>query len=285
MPVEPEELEDSEHVDSVNAAAPDPEATHDAQVDEDEQPFLQHLIELRQRLLRSAGSVFVLFFPIYYFANDLYEFIAGPLLIHLDNGQMIATEVGSPFLTPLKLAVFVALIFSMPVILHQLWGFVSPGLYLREKRFARPLLVSSIALFYLGMAFAYYAVFPLVFQFIASVAPESVSMTTDINSYLNFVLKMVFAFGIAFEIPVATFLLVLTGLTTPDNLARKRPYVFIGCFVVGMLLTPPDMLSQILLAVPAWMLFEVGIALARMVKPRADDEEEDAGDEATDTAG
>lgn len=244
----------------------DPTA-HDANVDNDERPFLEHLLELRQRILYALLAVLILFFPLYYVANELYSFIAAPLLAHLpDGGQMIATEVASPFLTPFKLALVMALFLGMPVVLHQLWSFISPGLYLHEKRFALPLLVSSITLFYLGMAFAYYLVFPLVFKFFAGVTPAGVTMMTDISRYLDFVLKMFFAFGIAFEIPVATLLLSWTGLTNADKMARKRPYVIVGCFVVGMLLTPPDVISQLLLAVPTWLLFELGVFLARFAE-------------------
>jgi sec-independent protein translocase protein TatC len=212
----------------------------------------------------------VLFFPVYYFANEIYQFVAAPLMAHLpQDATMIATEVASPFLTPFKLAVVTAVFAAMPFILHQAWAFVSPGLYLHEKRFALPLLVSSIALFYSGMAFAYFLVFPLVFAFFTAVAPEGVTMMTDINRYLDFVLKMFFAFGIAFEIPIAILLMVWTGLASAESLARKRPYVIVGCFVVGMLLTPPDVISQLLLAVPTWLLFEVGVFLARFVAKRA----------------
>ena len=232
-------------------------------------PFLQHLLELRQRLLRAVLAIGALFLPIYYFANDIYAFIAAPLMAHLPGGEMIATEVATPFLTPFKLAAFTSFFAAIPYLLHQAWGFVSPGLYLREKRFALPLLFSSVALFYLGMAFAYYAVFPLVFQFFSGAAPEGVTMMTDINRYLDFVLKMFFAFGVAFEIPVATFLLALSGLTTPASMARKRPYVVVGCFIAAMLLTPPDVVSQLLLALPAWVLFEVGVVLSRLAQPKA----------------
>ena len=241
------------------------EQEHDRQVDSDEQPFLTHIIELRRRILRSLSSVAVLFVPMYYFIDEIFAFISGPLREKLP-GDMIATQVASPFLTPFKLAIYAAIFAAVPVLLHQMWGFVSPGLYLREKRFAAPLLFSSIVLFYLGMAFAYYLVFPLVFEFFASVTPEGVAMMTDINHYLDFVLKMFLAFGLAFEIPVATVLLVLSGLATPQGIASKRPYVVVGCFFVGMLLTPPDIISQVLLAIPAWVLFEVGIALSRMIK-------------------
>lgn len=249
----------------------DKERQHDEKVDANEQPFLSHLIELRQRILRSLLFLVVVFVPVFYFVTDIFDFVSEPLRAQLP-GEMIATQVASPFLTPFKLAVYTTIFITIPFLLHQAWGFVSPGLYLREKRFAVPLLVSSTLLFYLGMAFAYYAVFPLVFQFFASVTPTDVAMMTDINHYLDFVLKLFFAFGLAFEIPVATVLLALTGLTSSRSMARKRPYVIVGCFVIGMLITPPDVISQILLAVPAWLLFEIGILLARMVeKPDIND--------------
>jgi sec-independent protein translocase protein TatC len=248
---------------------------HDALVESNEQPFLDHIIELRSRILRALLVVVVAFFPIYYFANDIYHFVAAPLLAHLpSNSGMIATAVASPFLTPFKLAAVSAVFAAMPFILHQAWSFVSPGLYLHEKRFALPLLVSSIGLFYGGMAFAYYLVFPLVFQFFASVTPVGVTMMTDINSYLDFVLKMFFAFGFAFEIPIAILLMVWSGITDAKSLAAKRPYIIVGCFVVGMLLTPPDVISQLLLAIPMWLLFEVGVYLARFIQRRTEALEE-----------
>ena len=242
---------------------------HDLAVDSNEQPFLDHLIELRSRILRSLLVVGVLFIPIYYFANPLYEWIAAPLTAVLPQGSsMIATQVASPFITPFKLAVFAAIFLGVPFLLHQVWAFVSPGLYRHEKKFAVPLLMSSIFLFYAGMAFVYYLVFPLVFAFFTTVAPEGVAIMTDINQYLDFVLKMFLAFGIAFEIPVATMLLVWSGITTPDGMADKRPYVIVGCFIVGMLLTPPDVISQLLLALPTWLLYEVGIFMARYIGKR-----------------
>ncbi|MEQ8486598.1 MAG: twin-arginine translocase subunit TatC [Pseudomonadales bacterium] len=257
---------------------------HDHQVDTHEQPFLDHIIELRSRILRALLMILVLFFPIYYFANDIYQFVAAPLLAHLpESSSMIATAVASPFLTPFKLAIVSSVFAAMPFILHQAWAFVSPGLYLHEKRFAMPLLVSSILLFYAGVAFAYFLVFPMVFQFFAAVTPTGVTMMTDINQYLDFVLKMFFAFGFAFEIPIAILLMVWTGLTSPDSLARKRPYVIVGCFVVGMLLTPPDVISQLMLAIPTWMLFEVGVYLARFIERRAQ-QADDAGTAAHDDA-
>ncbi|MFW6092939.1 MAG: twin-arginine translocase subunit TatC [Pseudomonadota bacterium] len=257
--------------------AKDDPRDHDAEVDGNEQPFLDHLIELRSRILRALVVVLVLFFPIYIFANEIYQFVAAPLLAHLPTQSgMIATEVASPFLTPFKLAVVTAVFAAMPFILHQVWAFVSPGLYLHEKRFALPLLVSSILLFYCGMAFAYFLVFPLVFQFFTAVTPAGVTMMTDINRYLDFVLKMFFAFGFAFEIPIAILLMVWSGITTSAKLAAKRPYVIVGCFVVGMLLTPPDIISQLMLAGPTWLLFEAGILLARFMTTRRTDGENGA---------
>jgi len=246
-----------------------PADDHDAMVDSTEQPFLDHIIELRQRILRGLVAVLVIFFPIYFYANDLYQFVAAPLMAHLPgDGSMIATEVASPFLTPFKLAIFAAVFLGMPFLLHQMWAFISPGLYKHEKRFAVPLLVSSILLFYGGVAFAYFLVFPLVFQFLAGVTPEGVTMMTDINRYLDFILTMFFAFGIAFEIPIATMLLAATGLASADSMANKRPYVIVGCFIVAMLITPPDVISQLLLAIPTWILFEIGVFFARMAEKR-----------------
>jgi len=184
--------------------------------------------------------------------------------------------VASPFLTPFKLAIVTAVFAAIPFILHQAWSFVSPGLYLHEKRFALPLLLSSVSLFYAGVAFAYFLVFPIVFQFFASITPTGVMMMTDINSYLDFVLTMFFAFGFTFEIPIAVLLMVWTGITTPDRLAAARPYVIVGCFVLGMLLTPPDVLSQLLLAIPMWMLYEIGIGIARLVGRRTTEAEAEA---------
>ncbi len=241
-------------------------------------PFLDHLVELRSRILRALLAVLILFFPTYYFANEIYSFVAAPLLAHLPaNSTMIATEVTTPFLTPFKLAAFAALFSAIPFILHQAWAFVSPALYRHEKRFAIPLLLSSVALFYVGMAFAYFLVFPVVFKFFAGITPEGVAMMTDINRYLDFVLNMFFAFGFAFEIPIAVLLMVWAGITTPDRLSASRPYVIVGCFFVGMILTPPDVLSQCLLAIPMWLLFEAGVAIARVLERR--DEANAAGGE------
>ncbi len=229
------------------------------------QPLVEHLIELRTRLLHAIFAVLLIFLPLFYFANDIYAYISEPLRAYLPEGtNMIATEVASPFLTPFKLTLVLSIFLAMPYILHQVWSFIAPGLYSSEKRIAAPLLVSSIVLFYTGIAFAFYVVFPLVFGFFTSVAPAGVTVMTDINRYLDFVLKLFFAFGLAFEIPIATVLLIWTGATTSTSLGSKRPYVIVGCFIVGMLLTPPDVISQILLALPMWMLFEAGIIFARV---------------------
>ncbi|MBK1721234.1 twin-arginine translocase subunit TatC [Thiocystis violacea] len=241
-----------------------------------EQPFISHLVELRDRLIRMLIAVGVVVLVLFPFANDLYAYVAAPLLAQLPEGNtMIATQVASPFLTPFKLALVAAVFLSMPYLLYQLWAFVAPGLYQHEKRMATPLLVSSILLFYLGMAFAYYVVFPLVFAFLSGTTPEGVQMMTDISAYLDFVLTLFFAFGVAFQIPIATILLVLIGVVTPEDLSRKRPYVIVGVFVVGMFLTPPDVISQTLLAVPMWMLFELGVLFSKLLlrrrAARADD--------------
>lgn len=234
-----------------------------------EQPFMSHLAELRDRLLRMVIAIVVVFLVLFPFANEIYTFVAGPIRAQLPEGsQMIATQVASPFLTPFKLALVVAVFVAMPYLLYQFWAFVAPGLYRHEKRLAVPLVSSSIVLFYLGMAFAYFVVFPLVFRFFTAVTPEGVAQMPDIAFYLEFVLKLFFAFGIAFEIPIATILLVAVGATTPKALAEKRPYVIVGVFVAGMLLTPPDVVSQTLLAIPMWLLFEAGVFFSRWFEKR-----------------
>lgn len=245
-----------------------------------EQPFLSHLIELRDRLLRAVLVILVVFFCLFYFANDIYALLAEPLLAHLpEGGSMIATEVASPFLTPLKLTLVAAVFVAIPYLLYQMWGFVAPGLYAHERRLVMPLLLSSTLLFYAGMAFAYFVVFPLVFGFFTAAAPEGVAVMTDINQYLDFVLKLFFAFGVAFEVPIATILLVWMGVVTPDALVAKRPYIIVGAFVVGMLLTPPDIFSQTLLAVPMWILFEIGVFFSRRFVRKETDEDELDSDE------
>jgi sec-independent protein translocase protein TatC len=243
--------------------------TKDSNPADHSQPLIEHLIELRTRVLHSVAAVVVIFLPLFYFANDLYAYISEPLRAYLPVGStMIATEVASPFLTPFKLTLVLAVFIAIPFILHQIWSFVAPGLYSSEKRLAVPLLTSSVLLFYAGIAFAFYIVFPLIFGFFTSAAPAGVTVMTDINSYLDFVLKLFFAFGLAFEIPIATLLLVWTGATTVANLRKKRPYVVVGCFVVGMLLTPPDVISQMLLAIPMWILFEAGILFSVLISQR-----------------
>jgi len=213
--------------------------------------------------------VLVIFLSLFYFANDIYTWTAAPLQKFLpESTGMIATDVASPFLTPFKLTLFVSVILAVPYILHQIWAFIAPGLYQHEKRLALPLLGSSVLLFYAGMAFAYFVVFPLVFGFFTSVGPAGVAVMTDITKYLDFVLKLFFAFGIAFEIPVATVLMIHAGIITPQSMADKRPYVVVGCFILGMFLTPPDMISQTLLALPMWLLFEAGVLFGRMVYKR-----------------
>ena len=230
-------------------------------------PLIEHLLELRNRLLKMVLAVVICFAAIYPFANELYLWVSEPLRSLLPVGQtMIATDITSPFFAPLKLALVLAVFTAIPIILYQLWSFIAPGLYAHEKKLAFPLLFTSIILFYLGAAFAYYVVFPLVFGFFTAIGPEGIVELPDISSYLNFVLKMFFAFGVAFEIPIATILLILTGATTPADLAAKRPYIVVGCFVIGMLLTPPDIISQTLLALPMWLLFELGILFGRLAQ-------------------
>jgi len=233
---------------------------------EQEAPFMSHLVELRDRLLRAVLVVLVVFLALFTFSNELYSLLAEPLLVHLPQGSsMIATEVASPFLTPFKLSMVTAIFISMPFILYQLWAFIAPGLYKHEKSMAFPLLFSSIILFYLGMVFAYFVVFPLIFGFFTGIQLQGVTMMTDITRYLDFVLKMFFAFGIAFEVPIATIIVIATGMTTAEKLADKRPYVIVVAFIVGMLLTPPDVVSQMLLAVPMWILFEFGLIFSRIL--------------------
>lgn len=243
--------------------------------DEDEAlPLVAHLTELRDRLLRCVLAILLVFFSLFYFANDIYHFVSEPLRSLLPEGtSMIATEVASPFLTPFKLTLVTSIVAAMPYLLYQIWSFIAPGMYRTEKRIAIPLLLSSILLFYAGLAFAYYIVFPLVFGFFSSVGPEDISYTPDIARFLDITLKLFFAFGIAFEIPIATVILVWAGITTPKALKEKRPYIIVGCFVFGMLLTPPDMISQALLAIPMWMLFEIGVFFARFISANEDIDE------------
>ncbi len=235
-----------------------------------EASLMSHLLELRSRLLKAVGAILAVFLCLLPFTRLVFEAVAEPLMAKLPTGSsMIATQVASPFLTPFKASFYVAILLAMPVVIYQIWAFVAPGLYRREKRLAVPLLVSTVVLFYVGVAFAYFLVFPLMFGFFTAVTPAGVQVMTDINSYLDFVLVIFVAFGLAFEVPVATVLLVLTGMVSVDALARHRQYVFLGAFVVGMVLTPPDIISQTLLAVPMYLLYEVGIFMARSLsRPR-----------------
>ncbi len=236
--------------------------------------FLSHLIELRDRLLRIVLMIAVVFGVLALVSNDLYSFLAKPLLVFMPKGSgMIATEVASSFFVPIKLALIAAVFISMPYILYHLWAFIAPALYSHEKRLVLPLLVGSITLFYCGVAFAYFVVSPLMFEFFFTTTPEGVANMTDISSYLDFVLTIFFAFGLAFEVPIATILLVWMGMITPAGLADKRPYVVVGIFLIAAFLTPPDPLSQTLLAVPMWLLFEMGLIFSRaFVRHRQDEE-------------
>jgi sec-independent protein translocase protein TatC len=252
------------------------EETKAAEEDLAEGTLLSHLIELRNRLLKIVATVAVFFVALLPWSADIFAIASEPLMAVLPGGKMIATEVASPLLTPFKLTAYVALFAAMPVVLYQVWAFVAPGLYKKEKHFAMPLLGSSIVLFYLGVAFAYYLVFPLIFKFFTGIAPVGVEVQTDIAKYLDFITTIIFAFGLAFEVPIATVLVVWTGLTTPRKLSKARPYVFLGAFVVGMFLTPPDVISQTLLAVPVYLLFELGILMSRIFAIREEDPEEAA---------
>ncbi|MFB2660696.1 twin-arginine translocase subunit TatC [Shewanella mangrovisoli] len=246
-----------------------------------QQPLISHLLELRSKLLKSIASVLIVFICSVYWANDIYHYMAIPLMQSLPlGGSMIATDVAAPFFAPFKLTLVLSFFVAVPYVLYQIWSFVAPGLYKHEKRLVMPLLFSSTVLFYLGIAFAYFVVFPVVFGFFANTAPEGVQVATDISSYLDFVLKLFFAFGLSFEIPVAVVLLCWAGVTTPEDLKQKRPYIIVGAFVVGMLLTPPDVISQTMLAVPMLLLFEGGLFAARFYSKPDDesDEEESTND-------
>lgn len=238
--------------------------------------LLSHLIELRGRLLKVSAAVVGVFVVLLPFSRQIFSFVSGPIREVLPGQSLVAIGVASPLLTPFKLTFFVALFIAMPVVLYQVWAFVAPGLYKKEKHFAMPLLASSIFLFYAGVAFAYFVVFPLMFNFFATAAPEGVEVMTDISLYLDFITMIVLAFGLAFEVPVATVLMVWTGLTTAKKLSSARPYVFLGSFVVGMFLTPPDVISQTLLAVPVYLLYELGIVMSRVFARKPEAEEKPA---------
>ncbi|MCA1924062.1 Sec-independent protein translocase subunit TatC [Buttiauxella noackiae] len=248
---------------------------------EDTQPLISHLIELRKRLLNSIIAVLVIFLALVYFANDIYQIVSAPLISQMPIGStMIATDVASPFFAPIKLTIYVSVFLSAPVILYQIWAFIAPALYKHERKLVMPLLFSSTMLFYIGIAFAYFVVFPLAFGFLTKTAPIGVVMSTDITKYLDFVMALFMAFGVAFEVPVAIILLCWMGVTSPEALKKKRPYILVGAFVVGMLLTPPDVFSQTLLAIPMYCLFEVGVFFSRFYvgkgRRRGEEDPEDA---------
>jgi len=243
--------------------------------------LISHLVELRQRLVKATLAIGIVFLCLVPFSQEIFTLVATPLTEQLpENTTMIATQVASPFLTPFKTTLFAALFIAMPIVLHQIWQFVAPGLYRTEKRFAVPLMLSSIVLFYAGIAFCYFVVFPLVFAFFAAATPVNVTWMTDINEYLGFVLGLSFAFGIAFEVPIATLMLAWTGLVSVRSLSKARAYVFLGAFVVGMFLTPPDFVSQTLLAVPIYLLYESGIVLCRLLLPAKESEPDEADEQA-----
>lgn len=247
--------------------------------------LVSHLIELRQRLVWSTAAVLLVFIGLLPFQTTVFEIVSKPIADTLPEGAtLIATGSLSPFFTPLKTTFYAALFIAMPVVLYQAWRFVAPGLYRREKRFAMPLVVSSIVLFYTGIAFAYFVVFKMVFGFIFTHAPDNVLIAPDINDYLSFVLRMTLAFGLAFEVPIATYMLIWSGLVSVETLGKIRPYVFLGAFVVGMFMTPPDMISQTMLAIPIYVLYESGVILARIMLPHRVKEEK-AADEQDESAG
>lgn len=242
--------------------------------EEKELTLIDHLVELRDRILKSLVAIVVMFLALFYFSNDIYTYVAEPLISALPEGtNMIAIDPTAPFFAPFKLTFYVAVLLAAPYILYQLWSFIAPGLYKNEKEVAIPLFISSVLLFYAGIAFARYILFGIVFAFFISVAPEGVQVAPDISSFLSFALTIFFAFGVAFEIPVAVFLCIWAGLAEPESLAEKRPYVVVGCFVVAMLLTPPDPFTQSLLALPMWALFEMGIFAGRMMRKRQTEQE------------
>ncbi len=240
--------------------------------------LLSHLVELRNRLVKIVAAVIILFAVLIPFNQRIYEMVSEPLFAASPDTQMIITGTAAPLLVPFKLTFLVALFLAMPLVLYQVWAFVAPGLYRKEKHFSFPLLASSILLFYTGIAFAYYVVFPLVFGFFGSIEIEGAPWTPDIASYLDFITSIVLAFGIAFEVPIATLLLVWAGLTTPEKLGKARPYVFLMAFIIGMLLTPPDVISQTLLAIPVYLLYEAGIVMARVLGKKTGKEAEPGED-------
>ncbi len=242
------------------------DATENTEEQLAEGTLMSHLTELRSRLFKVFGSVFAVFLVMVPFSRAIFDFVATPLTVFVPSGQLQSIGAVTPLTATISLTFYLALFIAMPVVLYQAWGFVAPGLYRKEKRFAMPLLVTSILLFYAGLAFAYYIVFPLIFGFVATFTPNFVEWKPDIAEYVSFVMVVALVFGLAFETPIATVLTVMTGMTTPDKLAKARPYVFLGAFVVGMLLTPPDVLSQTVLAIPVYLLFELGIIMSKLFK-------------------
>ena len=230
--------------------------------------LMSHLFELRNRLFKVFGSVFIVFLILVPFSRKVFDFVAQPLTRFVPSGELLATGAVSPLTATISLTFYIALFIAMPVVLYQVWAFVAPGLYKKEKNFALPMIASSVVLFYGGLAFAYYVVFPLIFGFVAGFTPDLAEWKPDMAEYVSFVMLISLVFGLAFETPIATVLTVVTGLTTPDKLAKARPYVFLGAFVVGMLLTPPDVISQTILAIPVYLLYELGIVMSKLIKPR-----------------
>jgi sec-independent protein translocase protein TatC len=235
---------------------------------QEKMPIVQHLVELRRALLRSVIAILIFFMALFPFADSIYSFIAAPIMQAIPGSNLIAIGVISPFLTPLKMSLVLAIYMAMPYLLYQLWMFTAPALYRHEKKLILPLVVSSTILFYTGLVFSFYIVFPVIFNFLSSVGPESVDFAPDIQHYLDFILKVSFAFGVAFEVPVATILLIMFGATTAERLKKNRAYIIIGSFVLGMVLTPPDVISQILIAIPIWLLFEAGLFFSPFFKVR-----------------
>ena len=245
-------------------------------------PLVQHLIELRRSLLRSVIAIVVFFVILFPFADEVYNFIAAPIVQAIPGSNLIAIGVISPFLTPLKMSLILAIYIAMPYLLYQLWMFIAPALYRHEKRLVLPLVVSSTLLFYAGLVFSFYIVFPVIFGFLAGVGPDSVNFAPDIQYYLDFILKVSFAFGVAFEVPVVTILLIIFGVTTPQKLKKNRSYIIVGSFVIGMILTPPDVISQFLIAIPIWLLFETGLIFSSFFKVRESDKQRSAKSSAND---
>ena len=245
-------------------------------------PLVQHLIELRKSLLRSIIAIAIFFVVLFPFADEIYNFIAAPIVQAIPGSNLIAIGVISPFLTPLKMSLILAIYIAMPYLLYQLWMFIAPALYRHEKRLILPLVISSTLLFYAGLLFSFYIVFPVIFGFLAGVGPDSVNFAPDIQYYLDFILKVSFAFGVAFEVPVVTILLIIFGVTTPQKLKKNRSYIIVGSFVIGMILTPPDVISQFLIAIPIWLLFEAGLIFSSFFRVRESDKQRSAKSSAND---